>query len=532
MERRSTAGIPRFWTLLVFATIPVVAAAGTALWLGVRIADEPRQETARLGTEEVIAQDRLLVDAVWSAIETVKTQALALWQIRQLQARLGVPAAIPEGRVLHWAEIEVQADSLGAVKQTVANPSLRLGAVGSDAAQFEKDYLENTLKQVHLDEIRENGVGFVRVKQDPARRPEWLGMAFLASETSLVLVLVDPVEAMPIFRRWTTRSEGGNLRGYLVAADGAVLAHSQRSYVSANFAATQVFQEGVRNLLSGRVVSGAGTYKGIDGMLVSVAYARPGSLPVAAVVERVLPAPLPSLFNAPLQRISHAPIEILAAFGLLGVVWIATALGIWMLLRGVIRQEGVAPDLEAEPRVGSPERRELPPEFGEDLEDQFVRDVIFATKTSGSELGGAVIPLIKARNLAYKAAAVAGAPALFFGYLPASSSAVLQAQSGFEPGEQLDVRGMSFPVSSVMLERVARYRREGRTASLSDDPGLALLLAKRLASPCCDAWPVTDVEGALLGILVVPRKGVHTILHSSPTAHDPVLGTSTEVLHV
>jgi hypothetical protein len=106
-----------------------------------------------------------------------------------------------------------------------------------------------------------------------------------------------------------------------------------------------------------------------------------------------------------------------------------------------------------------------------------------------------------AQRMADTAYALTSAPSLFFAYRPSVGTAVVQAYSGFSG--RPSPTGLSFRVSETMLSRVARFDQQGKTASLSDDPGLALLMAQRLGSPHCDAWAVTGAQGKLLGVMVV-----------------------------
>jgi hypothetical protein len=110
-------------------------------------------------------------------------------------------------------------------------------------------------------------------------------------------------------------------------------------------------------------------------------------------------------------------------------------------------------------------------------------------------------PRLVAQSLADTAARLVGAPALFFSYHESLKACLLQAHAGLAPGTPTDA--LSFRLSEAMLARIARYRKEGRTASLADDAQLMLLLARRLGSPRFEAWPVTGPGGRLLGALVV-----------------------------
>jgi len=106
-----------------------------------------------------------------------------------------------------------------------------------------------------------------------------------------------------------------------------------------------------------------------------------------------------------------------------------------------------------------------------------------------------------ARSLAVTTSRLAGAPALFFSYRESLRACLLQAHAGLPEGTS--TQALSFRLSDPMLTRIARYQKEGRTASLSDDPALMLLLSKRLGGARCEAWPVSGSNGKLLGVLVV-----------------------------
>lgn len=264
--------------LFVLFVIPVVSALMLGFWLSARIQTEAHLEVERLQTVEVLAQDRLLIDALQSAVDSLKVQALGLMDARQVA---GASAVLPAGAILHWAELSFEPGALPSVRQTA-----RRAGWGDEG--FEKVYLDAAIAQLNQQELQKNGVTILRVRQDPQSRSEWLALGFEGRAPGRVLlVLVDPAQAFAVFSRWAPRSEGGRLRGYLIGTDGMVIAHSEPSYIASDFSATQVFREGIALMFQGRIVRGAGVYRGIDQVPLNVAYARLGSLPLGVVVERV-----------------------------------------------------------------------------------------------------------------------------------------------------------------------------------------------------------------------------------------------------
>jgi hypothetical protein len=530
---------PRFWKLFAYSTVPVIAALGIGLWLADRIHGGSGIGEQQIRTEEVIAQDRLLVDAVWSAIETIKAHALSLARVRQVQGAAGAQAsALPEGTILHWAELEMREGKLVGVRQSARNPAFQ-PPVSWEA--FEGFYLQAAISRMSLSELEQNGVTLLRIKQDPSRNQEWLALAFPASsgaQANVVLALVDPAEVFPIFRRWTSRSESGNLRGYLVGSDGFVLAHSQRPYVASDFSGTQVFQQGVREMLRGQQVSGAGVFKAIDQLPVTVAYARPGTLPLGAVVERVNGKEDAVLASSPLALI-RAPGSLLRALTGVFALSLLSALFMRRLTRRVpaVRVEkSLAPQPQPAPQP------ELPIVRTDLLETQLLEDLLSAKagevearerhahnvllarfEDEGQRASEAGDARKMAQQVADHARQLAGSPSLFFGYHPKIRAAVLEAHSGFE-GER-SPEGMSFRLTDGILARISRYQKEGRTASLSDDPNLCLQLAKRLGHSRCEAWPLMGNGGQLLGVLAVlgrPRgdEAISALLKMTGTLYE------------
>lgn len=526
---------PRFWKLFAYSFAPVGLAVVVGLWLAGHIHGDPIAIAVEQRAEEVMAQDRLLVEGIWGAIETVKTRALSLARVREAELKAdrasSMPAAAsnPDGPILHWAELELQDGRLKGVRQSARNPGFE-PTVGWPA--FESFYLQSAISRLNLHELEENGVTLLRIKQERGQSQEWLALAFerksdtvtgRATTAALVLALVDPVEVFPVFRRWASRSEDGNLRGYLIGSDGFVLAHSQRTYAGSDFKSVPVFDQGVLPMLKSKARSGSGVYSSIDKTAVTAAFARPGTLPLGVVVERVNPnlalagawgglAPqVYSGFGGALAAM--LAIAAVMAMGFARVVGRAP-MPAFVALEGDLPQFAPAPLAVAPERHFSPEAvHELP-----ELEDRIASELISAhaaNPRAQAEQHARVLlaqfddksrsaPDSKgvAQSLAFAAAKMSQAGTLFFGYSEPLRACLFEAQSDLRPG--LSTEALSFRLADSMLERIARYQREGRVASLSDDPGLALLMAKRLGSRSFEALAMTKPDsGKLLGVLVI-----------------------------
>jgi hypothetical protein len=286
-------------------------------------------------------------------------------------------------------------------------------------------------------------------------------------------------------------------------------------------------------------VTGAGNYKAIDGLAVSAAYARPGTLPLAVVVERV---------SAENSQFSFRSLrEIAQAFLMVFAAWISTALGIRTLIRKEPREiedsdlkfedqaQESSPMLKIGPSVAVTQIRgganalvhapagATATDHAFDssrVETQMLDELLSSRAGTANEIdqrlgqaqiarfeneafqdaldevqGGALDASNRARTvrrLTDTAHSVFNTPALFFTYLPHLKNATLQAHSGFDDRNLPVHRGMSFPVTQAILDRIQRYDREGRVASLADDPALTLLLTKRLGAQGWDAWPNTS----------------------------------------
>ncbi len=562
---------PRPIYLFLFSVLPIVSALLTGFWLSDRIQSHSNHEAEKIRMEEAIAQDRLLVDSLWASIELIKTRALALLEIRKAQAVVPNPSfALPEGVLLHWAELEIKLDdSLLGVRQAARNPAWA-PAIGWSG--FEEFYLQSVLKRLSVAEIRKNGIAVLRMKQDPGRNHEWLALAFAGSDhNSVVLALVDPEKAFPVFSDWSRKEDGDTLRGYLVAADGTVLAHSQPSYVAASFAQVAVFKNALADLLGRREVdantrlTGNATSASIDKLMADTAYARLGPLPLAAVVERVTEQPsrnpilasaLAAAWGMPgvlAQTLGICLLLCLFLFG--GMEWLARkggrgrldgALRSWQASRQALGQEAATLDEVQSPQQ-EPGSAEIPLLRLEDVqpsqsvEAQFVAELLSAqdqSRVRAEKLWVAQLeieatrtgkdPSQMARRLAQITTQATGCPSFYFGFQEKQGTAILQAHEGLAPGS--GPGSMAFRLSDAMMRRIARYHSEGKVASVADDPSLAALIFKRFHAAHFEAWAVTSSQGALVGVLVAllsdstgeQRESLNRVLAATREIFEPL----------
>jgi hypothetical protein len=526
---------PRFWKLFAYSFAPVGIAVVVGLWLAGRIHGDPVAVANEQRTDEVQAQDRLLVDGIWGAIETVKSRALGLARLRdaELKAQGVAPSpSNPDGPILHWAELELQGGKLKGIIQAARNPGFE-PAVGW--AAFESFYLQSAISRLNLHELQENGVTLLRIKREEGHSQEWLALAFerkrsdaTGNATAIVLALVDPVEIFPVFRRWASRGESGNLRGYLVGSDGFVLAHSQRTYAGSDFRSVPVFEQGVLPMLKGQARGGAGVYASIDKLAVTAAFARPGTLPLGVVVERVNPAmaQASAWWGLSPEAYSGFGGALAAVMGLAAVMAMSFARVVqrnpvpqFSVRQAAPTEAAVEVYESAVPVAPQPEQVYAQEEIHPlpDMEDQIAEELLSARaanpRAQAEHHARVLIAQFDdqsqkardsrsvAKSLAVAASGIAGAPALFFGYREGLKACLLEAHSSLRPG--LSTEALSFRLTDLMLARIDRYQKEGRVASLSDDPNLALLMARRLSQRTFEALAVTAPKtGRLLGVLV------------------------------
>lgn len=269
----STQSHGRLIGIFAILSLAVFTGFGGGFWISERLGSlrEQTWEEKRLQNVSVSAQ--LLRDMILYEIENLRV--LATSGPQQLNSNL----------ILHWADLEFQGDQIQKVRQSYRSPSW----VAS--SEIEKNYIATAIRTIKPKEVLENKMALIRVKQDSVSGREWLGFAFQStrSASSIVLALIDPSQGFHAFQKWMAHSAGGKSRSYLLGGDGRVLAHSQKSFDSADFSETPFFKAVMQKALSGMALGGKGETLGIDQMPVDTAYYRVGRLPLAVVVEEIRP---------------------------------------------------------------------------------------------------------------------------------------------------------------------------------------------------------------------------------------------------
>lgn len=349
MRSNPSQGRLSFWQVGSILAIPTLVAVTGGIWLAAQALNVKSDQAELLRSHEVSSQARAVADSIWDAMDSIRARAIALYHVqaaRTTQANSAgglAPAPIAnqfsDDHLVLWAEVEKPATQ-GAGFKIV---SILRNSNAVEANAIDEKYLENALRYINLTELGENGLATLRLKQDPHRNNEWMGMLFTLQEPAnrAILALVDPATAFPVFQRWAQRSEGSTLRAYLVGKDGFVLAHSQKTYVGADFSRISLFQNAVREMLLGRRTNGSGTYQAIDETHVTAAYLRPGTLPIGVVVEKVVSptqASSGAMMKALLNRVAGQ------AFMMLGALIFFVAACAWLIHRRALRVAAAAPD--------------------------------------------------------------------------------------------------------------------------------------------------------------------------------------------
>jgi hypothetical protein len=266
-----------------------LAALGGSFLLGEQAfkIQNSQNETAKM--EEIRGQQRLLTDDIWTGIEGVKARAQAYWLTRsQIGSR-----AVLDPQILAYAQIENPGQSTGqsaaqssvVIKDVTRNPNWTHQVLDNLNGAFQK-----AAQQISIPNIHQSGASVVMVPKTNGLAGQYLAIAFQPQVNSptAVVAIVDPELVFTSFSRWVTRREAGNLRSYLISADGKVLIHSERAYTGSDFSGSQVYRQALRSLFRGERANGVSTYSGVDLRPVLTSYARLGPLPFALVVERVV----------------------------------------------------------------------------------------------------------------------------------------------------------------------------------------------------------------------------------------------------
>ena len=530
-------------------SVPVILVFTLGIYLGVKTTETQKDSVEYARMQEVTAQARLLNESFWNSIELVRTKAIALQQLRAASMH-SKQLPLPTGSILHWAEIEINGDRVSAVRQTAKNMASKI-----DWSNFEEKYIQALTEKISLRELRENAVSIVPIKKDEHSSSMDLSLAF-ASQNTIVAALVDPADLFGAFKRFSSRSEGGTLRAYLVGNNGHVFAHSQQNYVNGNFSGTDVFNQALRALLQGTRVSGAGTYTAIDQQEVTAAYVRPGSVQLGIVVEKLTSAPLSVLGPKGVgiwQRVvgqSLLGITLLTGILLFGALIVRRrfsktsvkeekenlveenfenvfenridlfATPVELLNAGIqsVSENKIAPALRDKIiQADSTEeslRREL---LAAESALKRIREESSIVNQFEREAANIKDPKAIAYRLTATATRLCGSPTLFFNYHDSVKSAILHSDAGFDDG--YTPAGMAFPLEPAVLARVRQADQRGEIASLSDYEPLAHLILARTGVAHFEAWALTGYgqlgrlagKPRLLGILVILQAGSDTI---------------------
>lgn len=497
--------------LLAVAGAAVLGASLSPV-LGLSASSEMEQTTRQ---EEARRQNLSLAENFRHALETIRVRALSLRELR----------ATPSGPILHWAELEVRGDVIYSVKQAARNPKWKLPttASGLEAVTFEESFLKDALSFLNLQEIRREGAGVLEVREDRGRNPRFLGFAFLAAPESVVLALVDPMEAFPIFAASSSPSGGPFFRAYLMGPGGNVLAHSYSSVSNADFSSLPVYVSALRSALGSSApdqTSGVSVLQAIDKLSAITAWSRIGRMPLGLVVERVEFAPETGTWT-----ILAAALPV---FGVL-VILAAFVLGYGRL---VASRKGGHVDIPLQTPVMNPalEIRAIP--MGEDVnnyvekyvEESGIRQELLASQRllnkereenvliDRFEMEAARIadPRIISERMVSVAARICKSPVLWFNHQESTKLGILAADAGFQPG---DVPGsMTFPITAEVTSRMQEAESNGQQLSLTEYPPLSRAIMNRMGVAHFEAWPVSS-RGRLLGVLVILQAGIDSDKH-------------------
>jgi hypothetical protein len=268
--------VKKSWIVVSLAVmIPVIAALSGAYLIGSEAFHSQDAQNLQAKMEEVRSQSRLLLENVWDQIDSLKGQALSWNTTSNLT-----------GDIKAYGEITFNPNgSAHGVKNLVENKSWT-NASKDFAARVEAALRKTPSNQI-AQQVRDAGVSLIGIPRNPGEGTEYVGLAFQKGART-IFIAVDPSEAFSRFSRWSTRREAGNLRGYLIGANGKVLVHSERVYSGADFSGSDVFLQALRPLFRDQRLGGVATFKAVDMRTVTTAYIRLENLPLAVVVERVV----------------------------------------------------------------------------------------------------------------------------------------------------------------------------------------------------------------------------------------------------
>lgn len=506
---------------LIIALLGIAGVAG-GIWLS--RAQNAQLESTLNGNlqEQVNSQARLLVDSFWKSVELVRLRTLT-----QSHAET----------ISWWAEYSLEE------KELKGKLGPKMGRQLSGLELKNTAYLKD-LGELEVSGISDNGVG-IRTLISRTGKPQ-LGFAFLNGSHSILFAVMDSTEFFSVVTRVTPRKEEGILRAYLITAKGKILAHSEPAYVGSDFSHSEVTKERVASLFSNKKqdLTEARFFASIDKLDVLAGVARPGSLPLAVVVERARSNQSTLAIS---DLLTSAP-ERMA--GLLGLI----LLGAFAIAGRLISQRSVASsdqtdfesDQEAEEIARQLETDSLPVvhvENGHKLEKAMLqlansqseyqklsRELEHTKSALGSyrrELAHAAefereAVFLKAKDAVARAltrttAKVVETPVLYFACHPKIRSAVLHSTAGFDAATE--PTGIQFTISDQLLRKVYDGSKSGELVNIAEYEPLAQALVRHCGSAHYEAWAVTGygylgrTSGKLrfLGVLVVLQAGTETM---------------------
>ncbi len=318
--------------LIVFFCVlaPLFVALGAGFRAIRNISQIPESRLDSMRVEEVTSQARMLTESLWSATDSIRSRAFAIYQTQSQGHKI---QSLPEGPLLFLTQLELKEDGKWNILETLRKPGF------SPDATFEAGYLKALVESGNLLETQRRGVGMIAMPRVEGERKTPLVMTFPIGARGLLAALFYPMEGFPIFEKWRAHSEGGLLRAYLVGKDGTLLAHSISSYVGSKIDSSSLYKQSLQPLFLGERISGAGTYPAIDLLQTTLSYMRMGQMDLGVVVEKVLSS----------ESVSLPWLELVAA-GLLSLgvaLLLAFTLSTW-LLRQVPVSEQKNPKISTE----------------------------------------------------------------------------------------------------------------------------------------------------------------------------------------
>lgn len=577
----------RLSILKIFLMVSVLSAF--TLILGATLALEWNQKLAQTHEmaqlDQARVQNQLLLQSFWAALDRLKLETAQFTARNQSPG----PVLFPQS-ILHWSQLELKAGLIPTVKRSIRNPEWPLPNFRSTVpgSGFESQYLQSVIHVLSepgvRSELSQDGFRVIEVREDPELKPRYLAFAFKlqpAREHGLQpalstadspelkdrvdLVLVDPVDAFPIFRDFSKLLQENSYRAYLLSTQGIVLAHSNTSYLNSDFSGLQVFKKGIHELQIREPagVAGAGTYRAVDHLSALSSYTQLGKLPLYAVIEKVK-----ARSDLELGQIwSSFKNHVVECFFLL-LAWAAAAFSfaIWISRHGGPekgKEKGIEkridlkseveldlPSLDPEKPVanarGTPaartktevevkavdartdaelyrhiqqaatEREKVATEKKVQIRnqeqlllDRFESDV-FRLRSGGDT-----------RAISEKMTAVAAkicrSPTLYFTYQESTRLAILSSDAGFDLTHSLGdaPTTLTFPVTADALDQMIRGDKLGEWITLSEYRPLGRAILSKLGIAHFEAWAVMGEpgRGRLMGVLVVLQSGVDSNFH-------------------